>query len=66
MSKISEYANTLSMIPGYRIGVEIQGFLGTVSNNGEIIFTTGGSQCGPVVEAFLGGLMYAELKKMKK
>lgn len=62
MSKIHEYVNTLNNLPDYRIGVEIQGFLGTVTNYGEIIFTTGGPQCTPVVEAFLGGMLYSKLK----
>jgi len=65
MSKISEYVNSLNLLPGYRIGVEIQGLLGVVKNNEEIIFTTAGAQSVPVVEAFLGGIMYSELKNLK-
>jgi len=66
MLRISEYVDTLNLLHGYRVGVEIQGLLGVVRNNGEIIFTTAGVQSGPVTEAFLGGMMYSELKNIKK
>jgi len=63
-SNVREYINTLADL-GYNLEVSVEGLLGVVKNHGEIIFTTAGMQSIGVVEAFLGGIMYSELRKLK-
>jgi len=66
MSKLFEYVEILNKESKRRIGIEIQGLLGTVTDNGQIIFTTAGLQSVVVVEAFLGGMIYVDRTKFKK
>ena len=65
MSKLAEYVKILNNESKRRIGVEIQGLLGTVTDNGVIIFTTAGGQSDDVIESFLGGMIYADRTKNK-
>lgn len=61
---VRQYVKDLASF-GYNIEVSVEGLLGVVKNHGEIIFTTAGMQSIGVVEAFLGGLVYAELQRIK-
>ncbi len=58
MNKIQEYVNML-LTYGYNIQVEINGLLGVVRNNNEIIFTTVGGQSPTIIETFLSGMIYS-------
>ena len=61
---VREYVKTLADL-GYDLEVSVEGLLGVVKNHGEIIFTTAGMTSIGVVEAFLGGVMYSELRRIK-
>jgi len=62
--KVREYINTLADL-GYNFEVSVEGLLGVVKNDGVIIFTTAGMQSIAVIEAFIGGVMYSELRNLK-
>lgn len=61
---VREYVKDLSNL-GYNIEVSVEGLLGVVKNHGEIIFTTAGMTSMGVIEAFLGGVIYTELRRIK-
>jgi hypothetical protein len=62
---VRKYVNDLTAA-GYNIEASVEGLLGVVKNHGEIIFTTAGVSSLGVIEAFLGGLVYAEVRNVRK
>jgi hypothetical protein len=65
MSRILEYTKTLNSDLGYNISVEVDGIKGEIRNEDSPLISTMGSSSPAVVEAFLGGLIYAEYKHLK-
>lgn len=61
MQKIEEYVYLLAEMKVY-VSVSIEGLLGVVKMDNQIIFTTAGIQSAAVIEAFLGGMLQGAVK----
>jgi hypothetical protein len=62
MVKIVEYADFINRKTGKSIHVQIEGGIGTVKYDENIIFTVSGPQSSSTVEAFLSGVVFSLIK----